>query len=282
MSPDNLTIHIYKTSSSHAAYNMPPANAGGTSPLNAFYFLGLSVFNRVDFIRSNRKFTQRRIKKQLIIFLTDSSRTRTECRDKGADPSLCGVSFPTLKRKFNVVFFVKRKNTVTPQINTLSCFFQSHRIPNAKVPWLCIVFGIAQKIRVSQIVDNLILNSSHGMPPVMAFNFRGFPAPHAFIIAYLIYFVKYETQNIFNFFVFLKSAFIVCRSCNPLWLQYKLILLQCQVEKRKNYQIFDIFIFLLKYQIASNYQIFDIFIFLLKYQITSNYQIFDILGNFYF
>ena len=36
----------------------------------------------------------------------------------------------------------------------------------------------------------------------MDFNFRGFPAPYAFIIAYLIYFVKYETQNIFNFCVF--------------------------------------------------------------------------------
>ena len=160
----------------------------------------------------------------MIIFLINHGGTRGERRKKGVYPALCCISPPALERKFNIVFLVKCENAMTPQINTLCAFSQFHRIPDAQILWLCIAFGTAQKIRVPQIVDNLIFNHSHSVPPVRAFNFRGFPAPHAFIIAYLFYFVKYETQNIFNFLCFLEPAFIACRSCNPLWLYNKLVL----------------------------------------------------------
>ena len=58
----------------------------------------------------------------------------------------------------------------------------------------------------------------------MAFSFLGFPAPYAFIIAYLIYFVKYETQNIFNFLCFLESALLLAVPAIPYALHNKLIL----------------------------------------------------------
>ena len=134
---------------------------------------------------------------------------------KRVNSALCCGSLPALEGKFNVVFPVNCKNAVSPQINTLLRFLQCNRITGAQIFWFSTVCGIAQKIRVSQITDNLLFNRSHSVPPFMAFNFRGFPAPHAFIIAYLIYFVKYETQNIFNFLCFLEPAFIACRSCNP-------------------------------------------------------------------